>query len=72
MSAHVRHMSAHISHIRAHIRAMSALAFMLVQRIIMSLDIRHMSAQDIIIMPMRIIWSPPISMQRDIICSHML
>jgi hypothetical protein len=51
---------------------MSALAFMLVQRIIMSLDIRHMSAQDIIIMPMRIIWSPPISMQRDIICSHML
>jgi hypothetical protein len=36
MSAHVRHMSAHISHIRAHIRAMSALAFMLVHRVIMS------------------------------------
>ncbi|MGH3913738.1 MAG: hypothetical protein ACRDTC_10060 [Pseudonocardiaceae bacterium] len=72
MSAHIWHMSAHISQILAHIRTMFCSAFMLEQRISMSAHMRHMSAQDIVIMPMRIIWSPPISMQRDIICSHML
>jgi hypothetical protein len=72
MSAVISHMSAHISQIRAQMRIMSASPFMLEQRIIMSAHMRHMSAQDINIMPICIDWSPRISMLRGIIRSHML
>ncbi|MCI2418425.1 hypothetical protein MOQ72_13385 [Saccharopolyspora sp. K220] len=72
ISAVISHMSAHIPHIRTHICTMSGPAFaMLEQRIIMSAHIRHMSAQDIIIMLICMACSPRVSMQRDNICSHM-
>ncbi|MEV6232033.1 hypothetical protein AB0L88_29655 [Saccharopolyspora shandongensis] len=71
-SALISHMSAHIPHIRTHICTMSELTFaMLEQRIIMSAHMRHMSAQDIIIMLICMAGSLWISMQRDSICSHM-
>ncbi|WP_165968212.1 hypothetical protein [Saccharopolyspora elongata] len=71
ISADISHMSAHMLHIRTHICTMSAPAFaMLEQRIIMSAHMRHMSAQDIIIMLSCIDCSLRISMQRDSICSQ--
>jgi len=66
VGAHPHHLSDR-PHILAHIRIMSRSASMAEHRIIMSAHMRDMSAQVTIIMPIR---AMAISMQRDIIRSH--